>query len=329
MIGERAVKQMIIAGSMCLLTMAVSAQNAAENIEIKFEIQSQKTEDGTGDIRAGMISLTRGKLGADPYMLRAYTDIPVTPGAAYELSYAVKVEGGGSAQGIVFSGDQQQKWNESTVKYTVSKKKCAFTKITSTITASKETFYFRIDLRASGADTTVAYKDVVLNRLGEQKDGKTAVAAETADSGPGVLKNGKLAEDLTGWVVECPGSDSGNITAENGALKVVRISGNAFMRIFQDVLLDPKKEYAARYQVKVVGTGSARVWTYSGDEKFKWDESKCIFNAAQDQEWVNKEIALPPGFGSVRICFSADGNGTTAWFRNIELVEKGAEATAK
>ena len=67
--------------------------------------------------------------------------------------------------------------------------------------------------------------------------------------------------------------------AEAGALKVTRVTGDAFRRVYQDLRLNPAKEYAVRYRVKVEGPGAAHLWSYSGDEQFRWDESKCRYAA--------------------------------------------------
>ena len=186
-------KNIIPAGVMCALLLSAAAQSKAENIELKLQtwkIQSQKPADGAGNIRDGLITLTRGKLGAEPYMLRAYNDVPVTPDTTFVLSYEVKVEGDGSAQGVIFNGDQQRKWDEKNLKYTESKNKCDFTQVSTIITSSKISYNLRLDLRANGANTTVTYKNITLNKLGEKKD------IVLTPSNSSVTLDGKLDDPL-------------------------------------------------------------------------------------------------------------------------------------
>ncbi len=141
------------------------------------------------------------------------------------------------------------------------------------------------------------------------------------------VRNGSFSQDLTGWTVAAGGDDT-LFEVDQGTLKTTRVTGNEFRRVLQNVPLDPKREYIVRYRVKVQGPGTARAWSYSGDEKFQWDESRCVFSAATETEWTTKEIALPPGFGALRICLRVDGPGTTAWFDDVEVIEKGADPTA-
>lgn len=138
-----------------------------------------------------------------------------------------------------------------------------------------------------------------------------------------VVRNGDFSQGVASWVVDT--SEDTTFTSDQGALKVTRLSGNAFRRASQDLSLDPKREYVVRYRVKVAGPGAARAWTYSGDEKFRWNEAKCVFSGATDKDWVTKEMVLPPGFASLRVSLSVDGAGTTAWFDDLEVVEKGVD----
>lgn len=138
-----------------------------------------------------------------------------------------------------------------------------------------------------------------------------------------VVRNGDFAQGVTAWVLDA--AEDTTFTGEQGALKVTRLSGNAFRRASQDLPLDPKREYVVRYRVKVEGPGTARAWTYSGDEKFRWDESKSVHSAATKGDWTTKEMPLPSGFAALRISLTADGHGTTAWFDDFEVVEKGVD----
>ncbi len=157
------------------------------------------------------------------------------------------------------------------------------------------------------------------------KNGKPAAISVSGEKRPAACVNGNFSDGMTGWELQCPSKDDGIFVIEDGALKVTRVAGKAFMRVSQDILLDPTKEYMLRYKVKVNGDGYAKAWTYSGDEKFKWDDSKCVFSSSKGCEWTDMEISLPFGFASTRICFSADGDGTVACFRDIALIEKNAD----
>lgn len=138
-----------------------------------------------------------------------------------------------------------------------------------------------------------------------------------------VVRNGDFSQGLTAWLVDSAADTL--FAADQGALKISRVTGNTFRRASQDLSLDPKREYVVRYRVKVAGSGAARAWTYSGDEKFRWDDTKCVYSGATAGDWTVKEMVLPPGFASVRLDFSVDGPGTTAWFDDIEVLEQGVD----
>ena len=109
-------------------------------------------------------------------------------------------------------------------------------------------------------------------------------------------------------------------------LSVSRVAGDAFRRVYQDFRIDETKQYVIRYRMKTTEPGTARVWTYSGTADFRWDEPKSVFSGGSEREWTTKEITLPPGYGSARLCFSVSGVGGAALFDDVELLEKGAEA---
>ncbi len=156
-----------------------------------------------------------------------------------------------------------------------------------------------------------------------RQDGKPAAVA-LAGRDCAVVRNGDFSKGLAGWSADTLADDT-LFVGEKGALKATRVAGNAFRRVSQDLRLDPKREYIVRYRAKVEGPGMARAWTYSGDEKFRWNESKSVHSAANERDWAVKEMPLPPGFAALRISLTVDGAGTTAWFDDIEVVEKGVD----
>ena len=95
--------------------------------------------------------------------------------------------------------------------------------------------------------------------------------------------------------------------------------------MLQDLRLDADRAYTVRYRVRVEGSGNAKVWTYSGDASFRWDEASQVHSRSQEREWTTKEIEIPPRSAALRICLTVDGPGTTAWFDDIEVVEKGVD----
>ncbi|MEK6793339.1 MAG: hypothetical protein AABZ39_01075 [Spirochaetota bacterium] len=158
------------------------------------------------------------------------------------------------------------------------------------------------------------------------KNGEPAAVAVTGGGAAVSFRNGDFAQGTAEWGRDIR-NPSDAIVAESGAMKISRASANAFLRSSQDVRLDEKKVYIIRYSARTEGSGNAKVWTYSGDKNMKWDETKIIYSSAKGTASV-KEIALPAGFAAVRICLSVDGTGTTAWFDDITLVEKGAKASS-
>jgi hypothetical protein len=156
-----------------------------------------------------------------------------------------------------------------------------------------------------------------------RKDGRPAALA-LAGRDMAVVRNGDFSAGMANWPADGT-ADGTTFVVEEGALKATRVTGSAFRRVWQDLLIDPTREYVVRYRAKVEGPGAARVWTYSGDGKFNWDEPKSVFGGANERDWTMKELTLPPGFASLRICLSVDGPGTTAWFDDVEVVEKGVD----
>jgi len=157
------------------------------------------------------------------------------------------------------------------------------------------------------------------------KEGKRGAVA-VKGRGAGGIRNGSFSRGMRDWTVETV-SDDCVFSIEGGALKVSRVAGDAFRRVLQDFRIDETKEYVIRYRVKTTEPGTARVWTYSGSANFDWDEPKSVFSVGAERDWTVKEIALPPGYGAARLCFSVYGAGGTALFDDVELLEKGAEAS--
>lgn len=160
-----------------------------------------------------------------------------------------------------------------------------------------------------------------------EKDGQPAAVMGEAppESERGVsIVNGDFSQGLKGWTVKQPkGSE---ITVENQRLTIMRISGNEFMRAYQDIRLDPEKKFYVRYRIKVDGPGHASVWTYNGDENMKWDEASIRYYRTPQSAWSKKQIELPAGLPSLRLNFAASGDGTTVWVDDVEIVEAGARS---
>ncbi|MFA7230148.1 MAG: hypothetical protein WC071_02645, partial [Victivallaceae bacterium] len=158
-----------------------------------------------------------------------------------------------------------------------------------------------------------------------QKDGKPAAVMlrGVASGTKGMVNNGDFSPGfgINGWNLQNAGKE--DIFETNGVLKIIAPQDKKFMRAYQDIALDPKKSYSLVYKVKADVPGTARVWLYSGDEKFKWD-AKILNSNTKNTDWMVKEVQLPPGSGSVRICFSAEGAGTAAYYDDIKIVEAGA-----
>ena len=166
------------------------------------------------------------------------------------------------------------------------------------------------------------YRGVAIEGFNKNGQPAAVVVRGSADGVTGAVQNGKFTTDLDGWRTERKSKDK--IGIRNGMLKITAPKQKTFMRLFQDIRLDPKLQYTLRYKVKVDGSGFATAWTYSGDKKFKWS-SKIIYSRTKVSPWVTKEIKLPLGFAAVRVCFSAAEAGTTAWFDNVELLVAGAK----
>jgi Glycosyl hydrolase family 20, catalytic domain len=158
--------------------------------------------------------------------------------------------------------------------------------------------------------------------------GQPAAIIVTGSSGhyQGTVKNGKFSRGLKSWLIS--NRTDGSIDAEQETLKITAPSDNAFMRAFQDIKLNPNKQYMLRYRIKVKGTGYGRIWAYMGDDKFKWDTTKIVFSNVKNGNWKTGEVKLPAGGGSVRISLNARGKDTIAWFDNIELVEAGESSNS-
>lgn len=139
-----------------------------------------------------------------------------------------------------------------------------------------------------------------------------------------VVRNADFSSGLTGWSVAAEGDDT-LFEVEDGTLKATRVRGNEFRRVLQNLPLDADRAYTVRYRVRVEGPGNAKVWTYSGDASFRWDEASQVHSRSQEREWTTKEIEIPPKSAALRICLTVDGAGTTAWFDDIEVVEKGVD----
>ena len=159
-----------------------------------------------------------------------------------------------------------------------------------------------------------------------RQGGKPAAVALSGSAFPG-LKNADFEEGLEGWQLERPDDDT-LYAVEGGALKMTRVKGTSFHRALQDLAVDSAREYLVRFRVRVEGPGTARIWSYSGSDGFKYANAKNVFLEAKNRDWETREFPLPPGFSALRLCFSVDGAGTTAWFDDAILVEKGADPAA-
>ncbi|MGE5530937.1 MAG: hypothetical protein ACM3VW_02310, partial [Bacteroidota bacterium] len=182
-------RTLIVSIAFVLACATVMAQ-AVELPLANWSAQSQQPADGKVAITADSFTLTRGAGGAGSYMLRVIQDVPVRPGGVYVFSYRVRVEGEGSSSGIVHSGNAQGIWDEAHPRYTETKRKGDFVTVKTIAPASSDTVKFRLDLRASGANTTVTYRSVTLEQIGEQPN------AVLAPSTAAVTLDGKLDDPL-------------------------------------------------------------------------------------------------------------------------------------
>jgi hypothetical protein len=140
----------------------------------------------------------------------------------------------------------------------------------------------------------------------------------------GTVINGEFNSELNGWKIR--NKSNGTISNKNGHLKITAPSDKVFMRIFQDVPLDPEKCYSLHCRTKINGTGYGRLSTNIAYSEATW-EKNTIGKNIKNKEWETCIIDLPAKCCKVRVNFSASGEGTTAWYDDVELQTKDKSLT--
>jgi hypothetical protein len=296
---------------------AVAQAQAPIPVDLKlgqWTPQSQQPADGQAVVAADGFTLTRGAQGGGPYMLRVSHDLPVKPGGLYVFTYRVKVEGAGVSQGIIFSGDAQGVWDEAQCRYTETKRKCDFTTVKTIVHASQTTVKFRLDLRASGPDTTVTYRDVRLDEIGEQKD----VVLTPSDGA--VTLDGKLDDPL--WAAAprlSPFRVLGDVEAPASVANEARVAVRDGYLYVAYRLAEPN--VAGMKATKPAdATGLSPIGIYNDDcaETFlsidQVSFSHVIVNASGARHWDQQSIGRPSAtwYPSTQVAFSPDWDAQAA-----------------
>jgi hypothetical protein len=280
------------------------------------------TQIPTGE---GLITAENGKLKitriSGNAFMRASQDVRLDKNKKYVFRFKMKLDGKATAQAWAGLGDENFKWDKSYIPAYSSSPKWVEKEI------KLPTGYgsTRISFSVKGDNSTAWFKDITLTEI---RDSKVMVKKpvmkvnDIAEIIP-VIKNQDFDEGLKEWNTQVPEKD-GHITTAGQDLIISRDSGKAFMRAYQDVLLDKNREYILRFQTMLEGGNLTQAWITSGDENFKWDNSVYLPAYCKETSWTEKEIKIPSGYGSARISFSVQGDNATARFKDIEIVDKNA-----
>ena len=121
-------------------------------------IQVDNKHDGSIKVEAGTLVVRRVLPG---YFMRAYQDVSVTPGHTYLLSYRMKMEGHGFARAHVNIGGPQG-WKGAGTAYGPLRKACDWRTDQIYVFAAADVDRLRINLSATGKQTTAWYDDLSL-----------------------------------------------------------------------------------------------------------------------------------------------------------------------